>query len=80
MNRATSLAVLALGAALAEGLGNGRAASTGRMPPMGYNTWNQYHCGINEDLMRKTADAMVSTGLLAAGYNFLNMVISVFLS
>jgi alpha-galactosidase len=40
---------------------------------MGFNTWNRYGCGINEALLRKTADAMVSTGLLAAGYEYLNM-------
>jgi len=41
----------------------------------GWNSWNRYHCNINEDLIRKTAAAMVSTGLKAAGYNY---VVSIF--
>ena len=49
------------------------AAGRARKPPMGFNTWNKYGCDINEDLIRKTADAMVATGLLAAGYEYLNM-------
>ena len=42
-----------------------------KTPPMGWNTWNTFGYEINEDLIRTTADAMVSTGLLAAGYNYL---------
>ena len=44
-----------------------------RVPPIGFNTWNMYDCEINEELIRTTADAMNSTGLLGAGYNYLNM-------
>jgi len=40
---------------------------------MGWNSWNHYHCGINETLIRATALAMVKTGLKAAGYNYVNM-------
>lgn len=40
-------------------------------PPMGFNTWNTFGEDINEAVIKETADAMVSTGLLEAGYNYL---------
>jgi alpha-galactosidase len=40
-------------------------------PPMGWNSWNLYQCDINEDLIKKTADAMVEKGMLDAGYEYL---------
>jgi alpha-galactosidase len=42
-------------------------------PPMGFNNWARFECGLNETLFVQTADAMVSKGLLAAGYNRLNL-------
>ena len=37
-----------------------------RTPQMGWNTWNKFANRINEKLIRETADAMVSEGLLDA--------------
>ena len=37
-------------------------------PPMGWNSWNKFQCDIDEELIRETADAMVSSGMKAAGY------------
>ena len=31
-------------------------------PPMGWNSWNKFHCDVSEDLIKQTADAMVSSG------------------
>jgi alpha-galactosidase len=42
-------------------------------PPMGWNSWNKFHCDINESLIRETADAMVSNGMKAAGYQYVNI-------
>ncbi|OKL55662.1 Alpha-galactosidase A [Talaromyces atroroseus] len=42
-------------------------------PPMGFNDWARFQCVINETIFTETADAMVSTGLLAAGYNRINI-------
>ncbi|BDA44947.1 Alpha-galactosidase [Coccomyxa sp. Obi] len=42
-----------------------------RTPALGYNTWNAYGGDINEDLIRATADLMISTGLKKAGYHYL---------
>jgi alpha-galactosidase len=40
-------------------------------PPMGWNSWNKFGCSINEATVRKQADAMVSSGLKAAGYRYI---------
>ena len=40
-------------------------------PPLGWNTWNTFGASINEQLILESADAMVETGLLDAGYNYL---------
>lgn len=45
----------------------------GRTPQMGWNSWNHFACNIEEKLIRETADAMVSTGLAAAGYEYVNI-------
>ncbi|KAK6615659.1 alpha-galactosidase [Botrytis cinerea] len=42
-------------------------------PPMGFNNWSAFMCGLNESLFVETAQAMVEKGLLAAGYNRLNL-------
>jgi alpha-galactosidase len=42
-------------------------------PPMGWNSWNRYACDVSDALIRKQADAMVSSGLKAAGYQYVNV-------
>jgi alpha-galactosidase len=42
-------------------------------PPMGWNTWNQLGCDINEKVIREMADALVSSGMRDAGYSYLNI-------
>lgn len=42
-------------------------------PPMGFNNWARFMCDLDEKLFTETADAMVSTGLLDAGYNWVNV-------
>jgi len=40
-------------------------------PPMGWNSWNKFACdGINETVLRGVADAMVSSGMKDAGYEY----------
>lgn len=39
-------------------------------PPMGWNSWNKFACHVNEKLIRAAADAMVSSGMKAAGYSY----------
>jgi len=40
-------------------------------PPMGWNSWNTFACDINEELIKKTADEMVASGMRDAGYVFI---------
>ena len=40
-------------------------------PPMGWNSWNAFACDINEDLIKKTADEMVASGMKDAGYVYI---------
>ncbi|WP_207434276.1 glycoside hydrolase family 27 protein [Sabulibacter ruber] len=42
-------------------------------PPMGWNSWNKFACNVDEKLIRETADAMVSSGMKAAGYEYINI-------
>lgn len=42
-------------------------------PPMGWNSWNKFYCNVDENLIRQTADAMVSSGMKAAGYEYINI-------
>ena len=39
-------------------------------PPMGWNSWNRFACDVSESLIKSIADAMVSSGLKDAGYEY----------
>ncbi len=40
---------------------------------MGWNSWNKFGCNVSETLIREIADAMVSSGMQAAGYQYVNI-------
>jgi alpha-galactosidase len=40
---------------------------------MGWNSWNALECNITEALVKATADARVSRGMQAAGYEYVNL-------
>ncbi len=42
-------------------------------PVMGWSSWNTYRININEELIKRQADAMVERGLKAAGYRYVNV-------
>ncbi|MFZ5941635.1 MAG: glycoside hydrolase family 27 protein [Bacteroidota bacterium] len=42
-------------------------------PPMGWNSWNQFGCNVNEKLIMEIADAMVESGMSEAGYQYINI-------
>ena len=50
----------------------GRALENGlaRTPPMGWNSWNRFACNINEDRVKSAADALVSSSMKDAGYQY----------
>jgi alpha-galactosidase len=41
-----------------------------KTPPMGWNSWNKFHCDVSEALIMQTADAFVSSGMKDAGYEY----------
>ncbi|MFZ0689015.1 MAG: glycoside hydrolase family 27 protein [Acidobacteriaceae bacterium] len=54
----------------------GRALDNGvaRTPPMGWNSWNKFACkGLNEQVVRATADAIATNGMKDAGYQYVNI-------
>ncbi|GAB7039027.1 ricin-type beta-trefoil lectin domain protein [Catenuloplanes niger JCM 9533] len=59
-------AAFAVAAEPAHALDNG----VGRTPPMGWNSWNTFFCNINEQLIRQTADSIVSSGMRDLGYRY----------
>ena len=42
-------------------------------PPMGWNSWNHFGDKVDDATVRETADAMVRSGMAAAGYVFINI-------
>ena len=40
-------------------------------PPMGWNSWNKFGCNVSETLIKEMADAMVSSGMRDAGYQYI---------
>src|SRR5580700_7256415 len=65
-----ALGIAALSCLVAAGelraLDNGLA----RTPPMGWNSWNKFACNVSEDLIKQAADAIVSSGMKDAGYQY----------
>ena len=51
------------------GLDNG----LGRTPQMGWNSWNHFHCSINQTVIQETADVFISSGLNNFGYEYVNV-------
>ncbi len=65
------LAAIAVAAGLpSRALDNGVA----RTPPMGWNSWNKFACkGLNEQVVRATADAIATNGMKDASYIYVNL-------
>ncbi|HZZ17871.1 MAG TPA: glycoside hydrolase family 27 protein [Opitutaceae bacterium] len=55
--------------ALRELPANGMALT----PPMGWNSWNHFAERVDDMVVRETADKMVSSGMAAAGYVYVNI-------
>ena len=45
----------------------------GRTPQMGWNSWNHFHCSINQTIIEQTADAFIENGLDKLGYTYVNI-------
>ncbi|XP_060957709.1 alpha-galactosidase 2-like isoform X1 [Cannabis sativa] len=44
-----------------------------RTPPMGWNSWNHFQCNVDEWTVKTTANALITTGLAALGYKYVNI-------
>ncbi|WP_245173648.1 glycoside hydrolase family 27 protein [Streptomyces aureus] len=53
----------------AAALPNGLALT----PPMGWNSWNKFGCNVTEQKVESVADYLVSSGLAAAGYAYVDI-------
>ena len=40
---------------------------------MGWNSWNKFGCNVSDKLIHEMADAMISSGMQAAGYQYVNI-------
>ncbi|KAK7035482.1 hypothetical protein VNI00_011775 [Paramarasmius palmivorus] len=47
--------------------------SVGKLPALGWNTWNAYRCDISEAKVLAAANSFVSLGLKDAGYQYVNI-------
>ena len=55
------------------GAGGGTSGNNGSGPPMGWASWNSFAAKINYNVIKAQADAMVSSGLKDAGYQYVNI-------
>ena len=46
---------------------------TGRLPAMGWNSWNEYGCDIKETDFIKVGQLLISLGLKDLGYEYVNI-------
>jgi alpha-galactosidase len=42
-------------------------------PPLGWNSWNKFACGVDDAKVRGAADAMVASGLVEHGWTYINI-------
>jgi alpha-galactosidase len=75
MRRLIAAVVLAATLIVVPGARPAAALDNGleRVPVMGWNSWNRYACNVDESLIRRQADAMVSSGMRDAGYRYINI-------
>jgi alpha-galactosidase len=46
-------------------------SNVAKTPPMGWNSWNKFACNVSETLIMGMADAMASSGMKDAGYEYI---------
>jgi alpha-galactosidase len=57
-----------------SGMAGSGPTIVGATPPMGWNSWNKFACdGLNETVVKKMADAFVTSGMKDAGYEYVNL-------
>lgn len=59
--------------ALLGGAARAQNSGVAMTPAMGWNSWNHFHCGVTEQIVREQARAMATNGMKAAGYRYVNV-------
>ncbi len=67
------VSTLAAARAMPERVQNESTTGLAMTPPMGWNSWNKFSDKINDAMIRAQADAMVTSGMKAAGYEYINI-------
>jgi len=47
--------------------------AVGKLPALGWNSWNAYRCDINHDKVVAAAEAFITLGLKDVGYEYINI-------
>lgn len=53
--------------------GKGKPEKFGKLPPMGFNSWNAFRCDISEEKFLTAADKILEFGLEGLGYEYVNI-------
>ena len=69
----TLLTSLGLAIILLTGSAKAETAKLAATPIMGWNTWYAFGCHVTEAQVRAAVDAMISNGMKAAGYEYVNL-------
>lgn len=51
--------------------------TSGKLPVLGYNTWNAYGCNINAAIILQNAEAMVANGMLVSWFVSISLILPV---
>jgi alpha-galactosidase len=70
MRRLALAALIAAAVAAVPAPATAAPGSPAVKPPLGWNSWNTFGCDINEAKIKAAADAMVNSGMKAAGYQY----------
>lgn len=75
MSHESRILLLSAAAALCVTLGSSAAGAQkfpglAPTPPLGWNSWNHFGCNVSEATLKSAADMMVSSGMKAAGYQY----------
>jgi hypothetical protein len=65
------VATIVFGIIASTAFSQGKGSS--KSPIMGWASWNNYGVGISESIIKGQADAMVSSGLAAVGFKYINI-------
>ena len=65
---------LVIATAIAVSIATAQTTATlAARPPMGWNSWNHFAEKVTDSDLRATADALVSSGMRATGYLYVNV-------